>query len=65
MHPWEVDPAQPRIAAPWKSRLRHYTNLGSMESRVRELFALGQFGPFSESPLAMEAAPYDFAASVS
>jgi len=65
MHPWEVDPAQPRIAAPWKSRLRHYTNLGSMESRIRDLFALGKFGPFSESPLAAEAAPYDFASAVS
>lgn len=63
MHPWEVDPAQPRIAAPWKSRLRHYTNLGSMESRIRDLFTLGEFGPFSGSPLALEAAPYDFAAS--
>ncbi len=62
MHPWEVDPEQPRIAAGWKSRLRHYRNLGSMEARIRNLFALGQFGPFSGSPLAAQAVPYDFAA---
>jgi polysaccharide deacetylase family protein (PEP-CTERM system associated) len=31
-HPWEIDPGQPRVAnAGWKSRLRHYTNLGRME----------------------------------
>ena len=65
MHPWEVDPEQPRIAAGWKSRLRHYQNLGSMESRIRNLFALGQFGPFSGSPLAAQAVPYDFAGSAS
>ncbi len=32
-HPWEIDPAQPRIPnASWKSRLRHYTNLSRMEA---------------------------------
>lgn len=37
-HPWEVDPGQPRITSlPLKSRLRHYTNLGRMEGRIREL----------------------------
>jgi len=41
-HPWEVDPDQPRIAgAPWKSRLRHYTNLRRMEPKLRRL--LGAF----------------------
>lgn len=37
-HPWEIDPAQPRIArAPLKSRLRHYVNLHSMEHKLRRL----------------------------
>ncbi len=41
-HPWEIDPDQPRIAgAPWKSRLRHYTNLRRMEPKLRRL--LGAF----------------------
>jgi len=41
-HPWEVDPGQPRIAgAPLRSRLRHYTNLGTMEVRLKRL--LGDF----------------------
>jgi len=39
-HPWEVDPAQPRIAnARLLSRLRHRLNLGAMEERVRQLLS--------------------------
>lgn len=39
-HPWEIDPDQPRIAgAPLRSRLRHYTNLGVMEAKLRRLLA--------------------------
>lgn len=37
-HPWEVDPGQPRIPdCGWKSRLRHYTNLGRMERDLATL----------------------------
>lgn len=37
-HPWEVDPTQPRIAnCGWKSRLRHYTNLGRMAADLDRL----------------------------
>jgi polysaccharide deacetylase family protein (PEP-CTERM system associated) len=45
-HPWEIDPKQPRIAGSFKSRLRHYTNLGRMESRLRRLLAGRRFQPF-------------------
>ncbi len=42
LHPWEIDPGQPRIkAAPLKSRLRHYVNLGVMERKLARL--LGAF----------------------
>jgi hypothetical protein len=47
-HPWELDPDQPRIAAPWKSRLRHYTNLSRMEPRLRRLMATHSFQPFRD-----------------
>ena len=41
-HPWEIDEDQPRVGhAPLRSRLRHYTNLGAMEGRLRRL--LGEF----------------------
>ena len=34
-HPWEIDPGQPRVEnAPIKSKLRHYTNLRSMRSKL-------------------------------
>jgi len=37
-HPWEVDPAQPRVqGAPLKSRFRHYLNLNSMHDRLGRL----------------------------
>jgi polysaccharide deacetylase family protein (PEP-CTERM system associated) len=37
-HPWEVDPDQPRVDhAPMRSRLRHYTGLGKMAGKLREL----------------------------
>ncbi len=37
-HPWEIDPDQPRLPGlGWKTRLRHYLNLGRMESRLRRL----------------------------
>ena len=37
MHPWEIDPGQPRIKASLKSRFRHYTNLERTEGRLRRL----------------------------
>jgi polysaccharide deacetylase family protein (PEP-CTERM system associated) len=37
-HPWEVDPAQPRVAhAPLRSRFRHYTGLTRMADKLRDL----------------------------
>lgn len=39
MHPWEIDPGQPRIEASWRSRFRHYTNLHRTESRLEALIS--------------------------
>ena len=37
-HPWEIDPDQPRVAnAPLRSRVRHYTNLDRMASKLASL----------------------------
>jgi polysaccharide deacetylase family protein (PEP-CTERM system associated) len=41
LHPWEVDPAQPRIKASLASSFRHYNNLSRCEPRLRRL--LGDF----------------------
>ena len=45
LHPWEVDPGQPRVRASWLSRFRHYTNLARCEARLRKLVAEFQFAP--------------------
>jgi len=47
-HPWELDPEQPRISAGAKSRLRHYTNLGEMKTRLRRLMQTYRFEPFRQ-----------------
>ncbi|MBX5461757.1 MAG: DUF3473 domain-containing protein [Steroidobacteraceae bacterium] len=41
LHPWEVDPAQPRLKVGLLSRFRHYNNLHKCEARLRRL--LGEF----------------------
>ncbi len=48
LHPWEVDPEQPRIAARWKSRFRHYTGLRTMAPKLRGLLARHEFGTMRE-----------------
>jgi len=37
LHPWEIDPDQPRFAVPAATRIRHYANLGKTEGRLRQL----------------------------
>lgn len=44
LHPWEIDPMQPRVEASWLSRFRHYTNLEKCEERLRRLLGEFQFG---------------------
>lgn len=46
LHPWEVDPEQPRIpGAPLKSRFRHYLNLRKTEARLVSLLNHFSFAP--------------------
>lgn len=37
LHPWEIDPDQPRVETSLLSRFRHYTNLSRCENRLRQL----------------------------
>jgi polysaccharide deacetylase family protein (PEP-CTERM system associated) len=41
LHPWEVDPGQPRLKVGAFSRFRHYTNLHRCEARLKRV--LGDF----------------------
>lgn len=51
IHPWELDPEQPRIQAATRSIMRHYTNLHKTKERLRRLFALRRFSSFEASGL--------------
>jgi polysaccharide deacetylase family protein (PEP-CTERM system associated) len=44
LHPWEIDPEQPRIAATRLSTFRHYRNLAQTEGRLRRLIGEFPFG---------------------
>jgi polysaccharide deacetylase family protein (PEP-CTERM system associated) len=48
LHPWEIDPGQPRIRGPLKSRFRHYTNLQHMQARVSAVLQRHRFAPFRD-----------------
>ncbi len=37
IHPWEVDPDQPRLDVPWLTRVRHYRNLDKTAHRIERL----------------------------
>lgn len=54
IHPWEVDPDQPRMVGPWLTRLRHYVNLGKTERKLDRL--LSDF-PFDAISRALEPVP--------
>jgi len=49
LHPWEVDPDQPRIAGPGlKTRFRHYLNLAKTEPRLMRLLRDFRWGRVDE-----------------
>jgi polysaccharide deacetylase family protein (PEP-CTERM system associated) len=54
LHPWEIDPEQPRIHSSLKSRLRHYTNLRSMQANISAVLRHHKFERFCDA-LAAEA----------
>jgi polysaccharide deacetylase family protein (PEP-CTERM system associated) len=45
LHPWEIDPEQPRIRAGRLSTFRHYTNLSQCEGRLCQLLRDFPFAP--------------------
>lgn len=49
LHPWEIDPDQPRVATSLLSRFRHYTNLGKCEARLQRLLGDFRFGTVRDS----------------
>jgi polysaccharide deacetylase family protein (PEP-CTERM system associated) len=45
LHPWDIDPEQPRVRAGLLSTIRHYTNLSRCEERLRRLLEAFRFAP--------------------
>ncbi|MBV9483067.1 MAG: DUF3473 domain-containing protein [Acidobacteria bacterium] len=52
VHPWEIDPAQPRLPGRLTSRLRHYTNLSKTYGRLDKMLRSAPFTSFRDSGLA-------------
>lgn len=48
VHPWELDPQQPRMNGPLWSRFRHYVNLHKTEARLGHLLEELNFVPIRE-----------------
>jgi polysaccharide deacetylase family protein (PEP-CTERM system associated) len=48
LHPWEIDPEQPRLRLPAALRLRCYGNLQHTEARLRRLLRQFAFAPARE-----------------
>lgn len=47
LHPWEIDPDQPRLGTGRVSRFRHYRNLHRTEGRLRQLLRDFRFAPMT------------------
>ena len=59
LHPWEIDPSQPRLPGKLTTRLRHYTNLSKTYDRLNDMLRQGAFTSFRESGLAEMAEDVD------
>ncbi len=53
LHPWELDPDQPRMHGPLLSRFRHYVNLHKTEGRLMQLLGDFRFAPIRDAILPM------------
>ncbi|MCA8981738.1 MAG: DUF3473 domain-containing protein [Planctomycetes bacterium] len=57
LHPWEFDPEQPRVPAPWSSTFRHRLNLSRSLPRLEALLARFRFGSFRDALVEAGALP--------
>ncbi|MGH7128757.1 MAG: XrtA system polysaccharide deacetylase [Planctomycetaceae bacterium] len=49
IHPWELDPDQPRLPGRLRSRFRHYQNLRSTEDKFRRLLEAFRWGTMHDA----------------
>ncbi|HLG06537.1 MAG TPA: DUF3473 domain-containing protein, partial [Gemmatimonadales bacterium] len=43
IHPWEIDPDQPRVPVGWLTRLRHYRGLEHVMDRLKAMLTEFRF----------------------
>jgi polysaccharide deacetylase family protein (PEP-CTERM system associated) len=48
LHPWEIDPQQPRVKLPFLKSIRHYNNLNKTYGRLEKLLNDFKFIPIKE-----------------
>ena len=48
LHPWELDPGQPRVKLHWSKYLRHYSNIDKTEKRLDSLLTDFRFTTIRE-----------------
>jgi polysaccharide deacetylase family protein (PEP-CTERM system associated) len=48
VHPWEIDPGQPRVKLPLGKRIRHYYGLGGTERKLQRLLTDFRFTTISD-----------------
>ncbi len=49
IHPWELDPDQPRLPGSLRSRFRHYQNLATTETKLNRLLQTFKFRTLTDS----------------
>jgi len=49
IHPWEIDPGQPRLAVSWLTRVRHYGGLGRTARQLERLLSDFRFTAVRET----------------
>ena len=57
LHPWEIDPGQPKLEVSAFSRFRHYNNLDKCMNRLENLLSDFRFGSVSDVLGEMDIAP--------
>ena len=65
LHPWELDPEQPRLPVGWLTRARHYGGLSRVRPRLEQLLAEFRFTSATRCLKLQNLAPRTLSAKVS
>ncbi|MBI1313465.1 DUF3473 domain-containing protein [bacterium] len=60
IHPWEVDPDQPRLPGRLLSRFRHYQNLATTEHKLNALLPRFRFATMTDSLASIADSPREY-----